>query len=91
MNMSFDIVKHEYNGFGFSQRADGYVNLTAMAKAGDRVIADYLRLKGTKAYIAELSTVMQIPITELLIITQGGDGEQRIRKQEINKQFHPSR
>jgi len=73
--MATNIVRHDYNGVWVPQRGDGLVNLTAMASAGGKLVADYLRLKGTKAYIEELSRVMGIPITELLVIKQGGDDQ----------------
>jgi hypothetical protein len=71
------IINHEANGLQVSQRIeDGYMNLTQMAKNNDKLIADYLRLDTTKAFIDKLSTVMGIPITGkkgLIQIKQGGN------------------
>ena len=52
--------------------SDGYVNATAMCKAAGKLMGDYSRLSTTKAFIAELSSVMGIPITGLVQIIQGG-------------------
>ena len=62
------IINHEENGLQVSQRIDdGYMNLTQMAKDNGKLIADYLRLDATKAFLEELSTSMGIPI-DLLIV-----------------------
>lgn len=52
---------------------DGYVNATAMCKAGRKNFADYSRLSSTKAFIAELSSVMGFPINELVQSIRGGN------------------
>lgn len=54
---------------------DGYVNATAMCKTSGKLFADYTRLTTTKAFLAELSSVMGIPITELVQSIQGGRPE----------------
>jgi 5-methylcytosine-specific restriction endonuclease McrA len=54
------------------QRPDGYINLTPMVKAARKLVADWLRSEDTKEYLEELSSVMGIPITELIIVKQGG-------------------
>lgn len=57
-----------------SQRvSDGYVNATAMCKAAGKLMADYNRLSTTRPFLDELSSVMGIPITELIQSVQGGD------------------
>ena len=62
------IINHEANGLQVSQRLeDGYLNLTQMAKANGKLIADYLRLDTTNAFLEELSTSMGIPIDQLVI------------------------
>lgn len=56
------------------QQEDGYVNLTAMAKASGKKINDYLRLKSVKAFLEELSTETGIiPASALIEIRKGGD------------------
>ena len=73
------IINHNVNGLQISQRReDGYLNLTQMAKANNKLIADYLRLDTTKAFIDKLSTVMGIPIS-------GKNGLIQIRKGGNNK------
>lgn len=66
------IIMHEANGLQVGQRhEDGYVNLTSMAQASGKLIADYLRLDMTKAFIDELSMDMGIPISKLIEIRKG--------------------
>lgn len=62
------IINHKANGLEVSQRIeDGYLNLTQMAKANNKLIADYLRLDTTKGFLEELSGSMGIPIDQLII------------------------
>lgn len=50
------MIIHEANGLKIGQRRDdGYINLTSMAQASGKLIADYLRLEATKAFLDELS------------------------------------
>lgn len=65
-----------YNGSIIQKRQDGYINMTQMCSANGKLVADFLRLKQTKAYLAELSTVMGIPITQLYQVIQGGNEDQ---------------
>ena len=70
--MANKIVQHEFNGNPIRQRvSDDYVSLTDMAKAGGKLIADYLRLESTKAYIQALSDAMGIPIGDLIVNKPG--------------------
>jgi hypothetical protein len=56
-----------YNGQDIEQRdTDGMVNLTDMAKANDVLIGDWKARKTTDRYIAQLSSDMAIPITNIL-------------------------
>lgn len=56
-----------------SQRiTDGYINATAMCRASNKTWSDYVRLAGTKAFIAELSSVLHIPQDGLIQSIQGG-------------------
>ena len=55
------------------RQSDGYINATAMCKAGNKFWADYDRLTSTKAYINELCAYMGIPIMNLVKCTVGGD------------------
>ena len=62
------IINHEVNGLQISQRReDGYFNLSQMAKANGKLIADYLRLDTTKGFLEELSGSMGIPIDQIVI------------------------
>jgi hypothetical protein len=67
------LISHEIDGKLISQRAvDGYVNATAMCKAVGKNFADFRRLANTEAFLKELSSVMGIPITGLVVTIQGG-------------------
>lgn len=68
------LVRHDYNGFLISQRSDGLVNLTEMAKASNRNINDFFRLESAKRYIEELERVTGIPVSSLLLVIRGGVG-----------------
>jgi hypothetical protein len=66
------IINHEENGLQVSQRIeDGYMNLTQMAKVNGKLMADYLRLDTTKAFLSKLSMDMGIPISKLIQIRRG--------------------
>lgn len=51
---------------------DGYINATAMCKAANKTWSNYVRLTGTKAFISELSSVLQISQDGLIQSIQGG-------------------
>jgi KilA-N domain len=73
--MADNIVKHDYNGNQIKQRvSDDFVCLTDMAKVEGRLIADYLRLESTKAYVEALSETMGIPIESLVVVKGGRNG-----------------
>ena len=61
-----------YNEQQINQREDGYVNGTQMAKANNVLIADWLRLKATTAYIEALSHNMGIPINSTVTVQKEG-------------------
>jgi KilA-N domain len=75
--MAENIISHNHNNTLINQRyKDGYINLTAMAQANGKLIADYLRLESTNAFLSELSTDMGIPISGdkgLIQIRRGGN------------------
>ena len=48
-----------------------FLNLTQMAKANNKLIADYLRLETAKAFLDKLSIDMGIPISKLVQIRKG--------------------
>lgn len=73
--MSENIISHNHNNTLINQRyKDGYINLTAMAQANDKLIADYLRLDTTNAFLNELSETMGIPIVNLVEVKTGRSG-----------------
>jgi hypothetical protein len=65
------LTNFDYNGIEITRRDDGYYDGSAMCKANEKLIADWLRLKSTKAYIQEMATVMGIPIAQLVDKKQG--------------------
>lgn len=76
--MYLALIPHEVANSVIHQRAtDGYVNGTAMCKACGKLFADYRRLSNTEAFLDELSSVMGIPITALVVIRQGGSPEEQ--------------
>lgn len=76
--MQENIISHNHNETLINQRyKDGYINLTAMAQAEGKLIADYLRLESTKAFLDELSRSMGIPIDLLVIIKTTGPNSGR--------------
>lgn len=75
--MQENIISHNHNETLINQRyKDGYINLTAMAQAEGKLLADYLRLESTKAFLDALSADMGIPISA----ESPGKGLVQIRK-----------
>ena len=61
---STKVIMHELSGVQIGQRkVDGYINATAMCKAGGKFLGGYLRAKSTKEYLRALSDDMQICIS----------------------------
>ncbi len=66
-------VPHAYQGEVIEQRiGDGYINATAMCKAAGKLFGDYSRNASARAFLAELSSDMGIPISELVQSISGG-------------------
>lgn len=68
----------QYNGspISFQKGNSVMVNATEMAKSFGKTTKDWLRTKQSKDFINSLSAVRQISLTELVMILQGGNGEQ---------------
>lgn len=67
------LVKYEFEREVIHQRVkDGYVSATAMCKAADRQINDYIRLKTTPLFLNELSAETGIPVSDLIQTIKGG-------------------
>lgn len=76
--MASTIIAHLFNDIEIGQRShDGYIDATAMCKASNKLLADYLRLKSTNEYFEALSLDMGIPISALVMVSRGGNGDQR--------------
>ncbi len=72
--MILSLISHEVDGLDIPQRVtDGYINATALCQASGKNFADYFRLAGTQAFLAELSSDVGIPITELVVTSRGGN------------------
>jgi len=70
------LVPHTYQGSLIQQRAaDGYINATAMCKAAGRPWSRYWEGQTAKAFAAELSSALGIPIAELIQSLVGGNPE----------------
>jgi hypothetical protein len=76
--MAENIISHNHNDTLINQRyKDGYINLTAMAQANGKLIADYLRLDSSNAFFEALSRSMGIPIDQLIIRKTTGPNSDR--------------
>lgn len=74
MQYAMKLIEHEVQGSPVQQRAtDGYINATAMCRIAGRRWPDYWRLETSKAFVVELSAVVQICTTELVQTNTGGD------------------
>lgn len=73
LKIDLPLIKHEEEGYIIHQRIqDGYVNATAMCKAAGKEWFSYSRMQGTKKFLKELSTSLQISGTALVCTIQGG-------------------
>jgi hypothetical protein len=69
------IIPRSISGVLIGQRSDGYINATQLCKAAEKLIGHYLENKATTEFLQELSAVIGIPITELVVKIQGGKPE----------------
>ncbi|MEO1208601.1 MAG: KilA-N domain-containing protein [Cyanobacteria bacterium J06638_20] len=72
-----NLILRKYNGVEIPQRADGYMNATKMCQAGDKLFADFWRLRSTDEYVRALSKSMGIPIDALSESIVSGPNELR--------------
>ncbi|MCW0422433.1 KilA-N domain-containing protein [Xanthomonas sacchari] len=70
------IQRQVENSLVEQRQVDGYINATSMCQAAGKLFADYRRNVSTDAFLAELSTDMGIPISELIQVIRGGNGPQ---------------
>lgn len=67
------MISHDVDKVSIPQRlVDGYINGTSICNAGGKKIGHYLENASTKVFLSELSSVIGIPITELVKSIQGG-------------------
>ncbi len=67
-----DITEYTFDDISVPIRKDGMINATALCRAGNKLIADYLRLSSTKAYLEAVELDIGIPISSLLESNIGG-------------------
>ena len=70
-----NIINFSWNGSDISFKLSGngtMVNATEMAKPFGKTPKDWNRLKSTEEFLNALSSVLEIPITELIKVIQGG-------------------
>ena len=69
---------YDYKGYAitFNKGDNLMVNATEMARPFGKTTKDWLRNQTTQDFLATLSAVRQIRPTELVLIQQGGNGEQ---------------
>jgi hypothetical protein len=71
-----NIIPRSYNNVTVQQRtSDDYFNATAMCKAAGKPWANYWRNETAQAFVNQLSTDIQIRISELIQGVKGGDPE----------------
>ena len=73
-DQQLQLIEHPISGGVVPQRpTDGYVNATALCQRAGKLFGSYRRTAQTNAFLDELSSVMQIRITDLVHSIQGGD------------------
>jgi hypothetical protein len=76
--LSLPLVKYEIQAEVIHQRiSDGYVNATAMCKAGGKLFNDYSRLKLTPPFLDVLARSTGIPVDVLIVTVMTGQNEMR--------------
>lgn len=71
-DMTFKLILGNGEIINISIRSDGYINATQLCKAGGKTFSDYQKTKQTQDYLQVLSSDMNILITDLVNIKQGG-------------------
>ena len=65
------------NDISVNQRQDGYVNATAMCKAGQKQFNDFFRLDRTHLFLQALSKSTGIPVDLLVQVVKTGANENK--------------
>jgi len=72
--MLLSLISHNVDGLDIPQRVtDGYINATALCQASGKQLGHYLSNKTTQEFLAALSADIGIPISDLVIVTKGGN------------------
>ncbi|CAK0759677.1 KilA domain-containing protein [Azospirillaceae bacterium] len=77
MNNETAVIIREFNAIQIGQRADGYLNATAMCKANGKEWSNYNQIGSAKEFIATLSTSLGITRDALIISVITGPNEER--------------
>ena len=72
-----DSIVRVFNDVEIRQRADQYLDATAMCKAAGKQWNDYWRNKGTQEFTEHLSSETGIPVSLLVEIRKGGIGSEQ--------------
>jgi hypothetical protein len=76
--LELSLIPHRIDNSLILQRAvDGYVNATAMCSAAGKLFGHYNSLRATQDFLAELSSDIGIPISELVVVIKGGNPSQQ--------------
>lgn len=76
MQLELEFIPHKVGAEIISLRAkDGFINATAMCRAAGKLWSNYRQNSTTEAYLAELSTVLGIPRTEIVQSVAGGSNQ----------------
>lgn len=76
IQMELALIPHEMENIRVDQRMmDGYINATAMCKAVGKQLCHYMENNSTKEFLDELSSVLGIPRTGLVVMVRGGKPE----------------
>lgn len=76
MDSNIQIFNYNGNGVTFRKGDSVMVNATEMAKPFGKLAKDWLSNKSTNEFIHTLSAVRGIILTDLVVVKQGGNGEQ---------------
>jgi hypothetical protein len=71
------LITKEFNGnqIEFDLNGQGMINATQMAQANGKHLPHFFENKSTSEYMEELSKVVGIPTTELMVTKQGGTNQ----------------
>jgi len=70
---NIQVIQHKFKNFPFYQRTqDGYLNATALVKASNKVISDFLGNARTRKLIEAIASELGISSSEVVHVIKGG-------------------